>query len=269
MKAQKRTKIDIYATILEAVRHFSGGGRITRTSYAVGVPVDRLKPMLDDLAAFGLVKAVESPGETTYGITPRGVGFLEAYWKMSAFLEVVKEREFEARGLAAIVFADLAGYTALAQANELKALKLLEQYQNVVRGVVPRFKGREVKTVGDAFLIEFGSTLEAVLCSVEIQKELGARNGAVGPEDRFEARIGIHVGDVERRSGDILGDAVNLASRIQGVAAPGGVCLSRQVYDQVKNKVAFGISAYGVHSLKNVAEPVEVFRVEPARAPQA
>jgi class 3 adenylate cyclase len=206
--------------------------------------------------------------ETTYGITQRGVGFLEAYWKMSAFLEVVQERELEARGLAAIVFADLAGYTALAQANELMALKLLEQYQNVVRGVVPRYKGREVKTVGDAFLIEFGSTLEAVLCSVEIQRLLAERNQRVSPPERVDARIGIHVGDVERRSGDILGDAVNIASRIQSVADPGGICLSRQVYDQVKNKVDFGISSYGSRSLKNVAEPVEVFRVSgpgPAR----
>jgi class 3 adenylate cyclase len=262
LKSPKRTKIDIYATILEAIRHFPGGGRITRISYAAGVPLDRMRVMLEDLNSFGLIRKTETEDETTYSISQRGIEFLEAYWKMNAFLEVVKERERAARGLAAIVFADLAGYTSLAQKNELKALKLLEQYQSVVRSAVPTYNGREVKTVGDAFLLEFASTLEAVLCSAEIQRLLLERNRSVGPEDRAYVRIGIHVGDVERRSGDILGDAVNLASRIQSVASPGDICLSRQVYDQVKNKVEFNITKVGPQRLRNVAEPVEIFRLE-------
>lgn len=266
MKAVKRTKIDIYATILEAVRHFAGGGRITRISYAAGTPIDRLRLMLDDLATFGLLRRTDEEEEVTYSITQRGVEFLEAYWKMNAFLIAVKEREVSARGLAAILFADLSGYTALAQADEQVALKVLEEYQDVVRGVFPKFHGREVKTVGDAFLVEFASTLEAVLCSVEIQSRLRERNLAVSPGERAFVRIGVHVGDVERRGSDILGDAVNIASRIQGVAGPGETYVSRQVFDQVKNKVQFRMSDLGTRTLKNVAEPLEVFRVEPRTA---
>src|SRR5881409_850563 len=110
------------------------------------------------------------------------------------------------------MFTDLVGYTAMAQRNESLALELLERHNTLLRSVVKQRRGREVKTVGDAFLLEFGSALEAVLCAIEIQSVLNEQNKLVGGAERILVRIGIHVGDVVHRGGDVFGDAVNIAS---------------------------------------------------------
>src|SRR5712691_2061171 len=143
------------------------------------------------------------------------------------------------RRLAAIMFTDLVGYTAMAQRNESLALELLERHNTMLRSVVKQRRGREVKTVGDAFLLEFGSALEAVLCAIEIQSVLNEQNKLVRGAERILVRIGIHVGDVIHRGGDVFGDAVNIASRIVSFAEQGGICISGQVYAQVLNKLEY------------------------------
>jgi len=259
-RSSKRSKTDIYASILEVVRRNPGGGRITRVSYGVGVPLDRLRMMMDDLIAYGLLRKNDLDGETTYSATPRGTEFLETYWKMNAYLETFEEQS--SRGLAAIMFTDVAGYTALTQRNERHALDLLEEYRKVTRDTFPRFHGHEVKTIGDAFMVEFTSALEASQCAVEIQRRLHERNQTAPQEDRIWARIGVHVGDVERKGNDILGDAVNIGSRVYPFAEPGGICITRQVFDQVWNKLGNHLTELGKKEAKNLESPIEVFSIE-------
>jgi class 3 adenylate cyclase len=259
-RSAKRSKTDIYATILEVVRRTPGGRKITNISYGAGVPLDRLRAMLEDLASFGLIRKTTSDDETTYGATQRGLEFLEVYWKMNGYLEAFEETS--TRGLAAILFADIVGYTAITQRSENRALALLAEYQSWVRQAIRSFHGREVKTVGDAFLVEFSSALEASQCAVEIQTLLHRRNVSAAEEDRLLARIGIHVGDVERRGQDIFGDAVNIGSRVYTLADPGGICITRQVFDQVWNKLTNHITEIGPREAKNLEYPVEVFSID-------
>ncbi len=165
------------------------------------------------------------------------------------------------RRLAAIMFTDIVGFTRLSQTNESLALELLEEHRGLLRAQFIAHGGIEVKTIGDAFLVEFKSALDALLCAVEIQKTMGEHNKLADPSRRVDLRIGIHVGDVVGGSGDIHGDAVNVASRIEPLAEPGGVCISQQVFDQVRNKSALKIEKMGSVELKNVDLPVEVYRI--------
>jgi adenylate cyclase len=167
----------------------------------------------------------------------------------------------EQRRLAAIMFTDLVGYTALTQKNEALAMQLLEEHRRIVRPLFPKHSGREVKTIGDAFLVEFGSALEATRCAFDIQQSLSELNSGRSPDKRVLLRVGIHLGDVIHDQNDVYGDAVNIASRIEPLASPGGICVSEQVYDQIKNKFEFPLSSLGEKNLKNVGEPIEVFRV--------
>ncbi len=165
------------------------------------------------------------------------------------------------RRLVAIMFTDVVGFTSLGQTNEALALQLLEEHRSVVRPVIAKYHGKEVKTIGDAFLVEFGSALDAVNCAVEIQRAIRERNSRLPEDRRVRIRIGVHVGDVVHSQGDILGDAVNVSSRIEPLASPGGVCISEQVYDHVGNKVDFPIEKMESKTLKNVRTPVEVYRI--------
>lgn len=164
------------------------------------------------------------------------------------------------RRLAAIMFTDLVGFTSLAQKDEPRALEILEEYRALIRSEYPRYNGREIKTMGDGFLLEFASALDAASCALAIQRAVRKRNqGRRG--ERIQLRIGIHVGDLISVGGDIFGDAVNIASRIEPMAEPGGICVSQQVYDQVWNKVAVKMVELAECRLKNVSAPVGVYRV--------
>ena len=164
------------------------------------------------------------------------------------------------RRLAAIMFTDMVGFTALAQQDEARALELLEEHRALVRAALPRHRGREVKTIGDAFLLEFTSALDATTCAIDVQRAVRQRN-KIRRRDPIQLRIGIHVGDLVSVSGDIYGDAVNIASRIEPMAEPGGICVSQQVYDQVWNKVPVKMAELAKARLKNVSAPVGVYRI--------
>jgi adenylate cyclase len=167
----------------------------------------------------------------------------------------------EQRRLAAIMFTDMVGYTALSQRNEAVALELLEEHRRILRSIFPRFNGTEIKTIGDAFLVEFQSALEAAQCALEIQRTLAKRNPDVSSEHRIELRIGIHVGDVVHREGDIYGDGVNVASRIQLVAGIGGICISVDVERQIHNALEARFEKLAPIELKNVQVPMDLFRI--------
>lgn len=165
-----------------------------------------------------------------------------------------------ARRLSAIVFTDLTNYTPLSHSDERSALELIRELEKLVRRVAESHHGREVKSLGDGFLLEFPDALDAVEGGVDLQRRVAHRNAQRGTRP-LEMRVGIHLGDVQRRGHDILGDAVNIASRIESLAEPGEICLSVQVYDQVRTKVPFRLESLGRRSLKGISEPLEVYRV--------
>jgi class 3 adenylate cyclase/TolB-like protein/Flp pilus assembly protein TadD len=167
----------------------------------------------------------------------------------------------EHRKLAAIMFTDMVGYSALAQRNEALALELLEEHRRLLRALFPKFNGSEVKTIGDAFLVEFHSALEAVQCAIEIQRTLAKRNPDLPPARQIQLRIGIHIGDVVHRDGDVYGDGVNIASRIEPLADAGGICVSMDVERQIRHSLEVGLVKLGATELKNIRTPMELFRV--------
>src|SRR5256886_4854766 len=159
------------------------------------------------------------------------------------------------------MFTDLVGFTALSQRNESLALSVLDEQRELLRPVFTKHGGREVKTIGDSFLVDFHSALNAVKCAFEIRKTAREFNTSLPEERRVHVRIGVHLGDIVEAKGDISGDAVNVASRIESLADSGGVCLTRQVYDQAQNKFDLAMTSLGPKSLKNVDSPVEVYKI--------
>lgn len=157
------------------------------------------------------------------------------------------------------MFTDMVGYTALGQKNETLSLALVEEQRKLIRPILGRHNGREVKTMGDAFLVEFPSALDAVRCAYDVQRATREFNISLPEERRVHLRVGVHLGDVVESQGDISGDAVNVASRIEALAEDGGVCLTRQVYDHVQGKFGLRLVSLGAKSLKNVSAPLEVY----------
>jgi TolB-like protein len=159
------------------------------------------------------------------------------------------------------MYTDMVGYTALGQRNESLSLALLEEQRKLIRPVLSRHNGREVKTIGDAFMVEFSSALDAVRCAYDIQRATREFNFTLSEERRLHLRVGIHLGDVVESNGDISGDAVNVASRIEPLAEDGGVCLTRQVYDQVQNKFELPLASLETRPLSGVGVRIDVFKM--------
>jgi adenylate cyclase len=159
------------------------------------------------------------------------------------------------------MFTDMVGYTALGQRNESLSLALVEEQRKLIRPILARHSGREIKTIGDAFLVVFLSALDAVRCAYDIQRAVREFNISLPEERRVHLRVGVHLGDVVESHSDISGDAVNVASRIEPLAEDGGVCVTRQVYDHVQNKFELKLASLGVKPLKNVSVPIEVYRM--------
>ena len=167
----------------------------------------------------------------------------------------------EHRQLAAIMFTDMVDYSALAQRDQALALELLEEHRQIARSLFSRFNGTEIKTIGDAFLVEFHSALEAAQCAIEIQRTLAKRNHDVAADRRIDVRIGIHIGDVVHRGGDVYGDGVNIASRIQAVAGAGGICVSMDVERQIHNALEARLKKLAPTELKNIRVPMDLYRI--------
>ena len=176
----------------------------------------------------------------------------------------------ETRKLAAILAADVAGYGKLAGSDEERTLARLRALRSdLIDPTIALHHGRVVKRTGDGILVEFRSVVDAVRCAIEMQNGMVERNAGLPPERRIEFRIGIHLGDVvEESDGDLMGDGVNIAARLEGIAKPGTICLSEDAYRQVKSRLDLAVSDLGAIQLKNIAEPVRVYALEVGK-PQA
>src|SRR5215472_6275719 len=168
----------------------------------------------------------------------------------------------QSRRLAAILAADVAGYSRLMGADEEGTLERLKALRReLLDPKIAEHHGRIVKTTGDGLLVEFSSVVDAVRCGVEMQQAMPERNTNVAAESRIELRIGINLGDVIVEEGDIYGDGVNIAARLEALAEPGGICVSRVVHDQVRDKLDVGFEDLGEQQVKNIARPVHVWRL--------
>ena len=170
----------------------------------------------------------------------------------------------ETRKIAAILVADVVGYSRLAGADEDRTLSRLRGLRSdLIDPAIAAHNGRIVKRTGDGSLIEFRSVVDAVRCAIEVQNGMVERNAGLPPERRIEFRVGIHLGDVvEESDGDLMGDGVNIAARLDGICEPGGICLSEQAYWQVKGRLDLGVTDLGPTQLKNIAEPIRVYALQ-------
>ena len=165
------------------------------------------------------------------------------------------------RKLAAIMFTDMVGYSALSQKDERLALDLLAQHNQILRAIFPLHNGTEIKTIGDAFLLEFPSALESTRCAIAMQKALWEHNKDLDEINKLIIRIGIHIGDVVYRNNDIFGDGVNIAARIEPLAHAGGICISEDVARQVRNKLDIPMEKLDATRLKNIELPIDIYKL--------
>ena len=165
------------------------------------------------------------------------------------------------RKLAAILSADVKGYSRLMGEDEEGTIRTLNAYKEVITGFIQKHQGRVVGTAGDSMLAEFASVVDAVRCAVGIQEELKDRNKELSEDRRMEFRIGVNLGDVVEDGDTIYGDGVNIAARLESLSEAGGICISGTAYDQVENKLSLGYEYLGEQAVKNIAKPVRVYRV--------
>jgi adenylate cyclase len=173
----------------------------------------------------------------------------------------------ETRKLAAILVSDVVGYSRLTGADEDRILARLRTLRSdLIDPIISVHHGRVVKRTGDGAIVEFRSVVDAVNCAIEVQRAMVERNAEVAPDKRIEFRIGIHLGDVvEESDGDLMGDGVNIAARLESVAEPGGICISDDAFRQVKSRLDLKVSDLGPVPLKNIAEPIGPNRWRSAR----
>jgi TolB-like protein len=174
--------------------------------------------------------------------------------------------ESQSRRLAAILAADIAGYSALMGADEARTVRDLKGHQAVVLPMVGEFGGRIIDTAGDGILAEFPSVVNAVKCAVAIQSKMAERNTGIEPERRMQFRVGINIGDVVFDEARIYGDGINVASRLEVIAEPGGICISSKVYEEISGRIGLTYDDMGQQQLKNIARPVRAYRVRVDRA---
>src|SRR5438128_4004594 len=171
------------------------------------------------------------------------------------------------RRLAAILAADVAGYSRLIEAAEEGTLGRLKALRTeLIDPKIALHRGRIVKTTGDGLLVEFASVVDALRCAAEMQAAMAESNSPIPPNRRIEFRIGINVGDIVVEDGDIFGDGVNVAARLEGLAEPGGICVSARIQEDVAGRLDLAFDDIGEQSLKNIARPVRVYRVRLATA---
>ena len=165
------------------------------------------------------------------------------------------------RRLTSILCADVKSYSRLMENDETRTIGTLRQYRAAMDALVERHDGRTINTWGDAVIAEFSSVVEAVLCAVEVQRELAVRNRTLPEAEQMWFRIGINLGDVMVENDDLYGEGVNIAARLQELAEPGGILISGPVYDLVRNKLSVGFEHLGQQAVKNVTEPVISYRI--------
>jgi adenylate cyclase len=165
------------------------------------------------------------------------------------------------RKLAAILSADVKGYSRLIREDELATIRTLNAYKGLVTNLVQQHRGRVVDAPGDNLLAEFGSVVDAVECSVEVQKELKTKNADLPENRKMEFRIGVNLGEVVEEGEKIFGDGVNIAARMESLSQAGGICISGKAFDEVRNKLPFGYEYLGEQAVKNLVEPIRVYRI--------
>src|SRR5512136_1244436 len=165
------------------------------------------------------------------------------------------------RKLSAILSADVAGYSRMMQDDEAATVRILETYKQVFSELIKQNRGRVVDSPGDNLLVEFASVVDAVQCAVAVQKELQARNAELPENRRMLFRIGVNLGDVIEEGDSIYGDGVNIAARLESLADPGGICVSKTAFEQIEAKLPLGYEFLGEQEVKNIAKPVGAYRV--------
>ena len=165
------------------------------------------------------------------------------------------------RKLTAILSADVKGYSLLMADNEIATIQTITAYRELIKNLIEQHKGRVVDSPGDNLLAEFQSVVDAVQCAVEIQKELKIKNDELPSERRMDFRIGINLGDIVQEGERIYGDGVNIAARIESKADPGGISISGTAFDSVRNKLGYGYEYKGEQKVKNIANPVKLYKV--------
>src|SRR5713101_2376102 len=172
----------------------------------------------------------------------------------------------ETRRLAAIMFTDMVGFSRQMGSNEARTLRLLTAHNQIVQQAVAAHKGAVIKTVGDAFLVDFPSVVNAVQCAQQIQIQFRAHNAEKETNEQIHIRIGIHLGDIVQRDGDVFGDGVNVASRLQTLAEPDTICISQKVYEEVEKKLPLGtVVSLGRPKLKNIAPRFPIYALLPEK----
>jgi len=180
----------------------------------------------------------------------------------------VEELEGE-RSLKAVLFSDMRGYSALMSTDEERALRLLAEHDRIITPIVALHHGRLIKKIGDALMVSFGSGGDAVDCAVDIQESLARYNESRDHDDQIVIRIGVHVGEIIEREGDLFGHGVNLAARLEPLAPPGGIAVSETVVSLLKARPKFTFRSVGQHRVKNLEEPLSVFHVAAVGAEEA